>query len=362
MGERKILMNISKGKINRAKKVVIYGPEGIGKSTFASQFPDPLFCDTEGSTYDLDVDRLDCPDSAQMLYECIDLVKAHPDICSTFVLDTADWAEKLVIKKVCAANKWESIESKDYGKGYVYAYEEFGKLVNRLDDLIDIGINVVVLAHAKLKKFEQPEEKGTYDRWTLKLINSQNCSNSALLKEWADAVLFVNYKTYVEQVNNKGKKFKASGGKRVMYTAHHPCWDAKNRWGLPDECDFDYSVIAPFIPVKSSSVAPSAPSTNTAPVDAIIDAEQPQTAPTSREYTDDLTGVPKSLASLMRENNVTAEDIQVVVSQQGYYPRSTPITSYDPDFIEGCLIGAWPQVLNKIMSNKDLPFEGLSKS
>ena len=162
-------------------------------------------------------------------------------------------------------------------------------------------------------------------------------------------------KCYVEKTDNN--KHKASGGKRVMYTAHHPCWDAKNRWGLPHECDFDYSVIAPFIPAKSHSAAPSAPTTSTAPVDAILDTEQPPTAPPTQEHTDDLTGVPKSLASLMRENNITVEDIQVVVSQQGYYPRSTPISAYDPDFIEGCLVGAWPQVLNKIMSNKDLPFD-----
>ncbi|MEE1299148.1 MAG: AAA family ATPase, partial [Acutalibacteraceae bacterium] len=42
--------NITRGVIPTAKKVVIYGPEGIGKSTFASRFPDPVFIDTEGST------------------------------------------------------------------------------------------------------------------------------------------------------------------------------------------------------------------------------------------------------------------------------------------------------------------------
>ena len=357
MGERKILMNITSGKILTAQKVVIYGPEGIGKTTFASRFPNPLFCDTEGGTKNLDIRRFDRPTSAQMIDNCIDFVKAHPDVCSTFVLDTADWAEDLLIKNVCAINNKSGIEDFGYGNGYTYSKEAFGKLLNHLDDLIDFGINVVVTAHAMIQKFEEPEENGAYNRWTLKLINTPKCSNVALLKEWADTVLFINYKTYVEQVDKQGKKFKASGGKRVMYTAHHPCWDAKNRWGLPDECDFDYSVIAPFIPAKSPSLAPSAPTTSTAPVDAILDTEQPPTAPPTHEHTDALTGVPKSLASLMRENNVTTEDIQVVVSQQGYYPRSTPITAYDPDFVEGCLVGAWPQVLNKIMSNKDLPFD-----
>ncbi len=348
-------MNISKGRIQRAKKVVIYGPEGIGKSTFASKFPDPLFCDTEGSTYDLDVDRLDRPDSAQMLYECIDLVKAHPDICKTFVLDTADWAEKLLSKKVCVSSKKSGIEDFGYGKGYTYLMEEFGKLLNQLEDLIELSINVVITAHAALQKFEQPDENGAYDRWSLKLTKQ----DSPLLKEWADAVLFVNYKTYVEKTENN--KHKASGGKRVMYTSHHPCWDAKNRWGLPDECPFDYSVIAPYIegiaqpqPSRKTATQPSPKAEPIQALDMLIEDDSPQSAPTA--VPDDLAGIPKELASLMRANNVTEEDIRVAVSQQGYYPVEAHVRDYDPDFITGCLVAAWPQVYSKILSNLDLPF------
>lgn len=42
------MLNITKGRIDRAVKTVIYGSEGIGKSTFASHYPDPVFIDTEG--------------------------------------------------------------------------------------------------------------------------------------------------------------------------------------------------------------------------------------------------------------------------------------------------------------------------
>ena len=52
---------ITTGKVETAKKVVIYGPEGIGKSTLAARFPQPLFIDTEGSTKELDVARLPAP-------------------------------------------------------------------------------------------------------------------------------------------------------------------------------------------------------------------------------------------------------------------------------------------------------------
>ena len=347
-------MNITSGKILTAQKVVIYGPEGIGKSTFAAQFPNPLFCDTEGSTKNMNVRRFDRPDSAQMIYDCINYVKAHPDICSTFVLDTADWAEKLLSKQVCAKSKKTGIEDFGYGKGYTYLMEEFGKLLNQLEELIDLGIHVVVTAHAELKKFEQPDEAGAYDRWSLKLTKQ----DSPLIKEWADAVLFINYKTYVEKTDNN--KHKASGGKRVMYTAHHPCWDAKNRWGLPDECDFDYSVIAPHIlssGAKPAALTPPAPTASKDAIAAILDTEEPSSPQPQSPPADDLAGLPKALVSLMKENNVTTEDIRLVVSQQGYYPFEARVQTYDPEFIDGCLVAAWEQVYYKIMNNKDLPFE-----
>lgn len=95
-------MQITKGKRARAQKVVVYGPEGIGKSTFAAQFPEPLFIDTEGSTDNMDVSRLDKPSSYTMLKNEIAWVKANPTVCKTLVIDTIDWAESLVIADVCA--------------------------------------------------------------------------------------------------------------------------------------------------------------------------------------------------------------------------------------------------------------------
>lgn len=86
-------MQITRGIIKSAKKVVIYGPEGIGKTTFASQFPEPIFIDTEGSTKALDVARLPKPTSWTMLFEEIRYIMAHPEGCCTLVIDTIDWAE-----------------------------------------------------------------------------------------------------------------------------------------------------------------------------------------------------------------------------------------------------------------------------
>ena len=153
-------MNIIRGKQPGAKKVVIYGPEGIGKSTFASRFPSPVFIDTEGSTKDMDVARFEKASSWQMLLDQIEYVRTHPDVCRTLVIDTIDWAEQMCVEAVCARHHKSGIEDFGYGNGYVYVKEEFGRFLNRLSDVVEAGINVVLTAHAQVRKFGQPDEVG----------------------------------------------------------------------------------------------------------------------------------------------------------------------------------------------------------
>ena len=235
---------ITDGVINGAKKVVFYGPEGIGKSTFASKFPDPLFIDTEGSTKELDVKRLPKPTSWQMIIQEVQwIIQTKP--CKTLVIDTADWAERLCVEAVCSRHGKSGVEEFGYGNGYTYVAEEWGRFLNLLQDVIDVAnINVLLTAHAVIRKFEQPNEMGAYDRYELKLGKKTTAQTAPLTKEWADIVLFANYKTFSVAADKEGKKHKAQGGQRVMYTTHHPCWDAKNRFGLPEEMPLDYTGIA----------------------------------------------------------------------------------------------------------------------
>ena len=231
---------LTKGKVQTAKKVIIYGPEGIGKSTLASQFPDPVFIDTEGSTKELDVSRYPNPREWNDIITYVnDFMESMPG--RTLVIDTADWAEQLCIAQVCIDQGVKGIESVGYGKGYVYLSEKFTELLRRCDELISQGVNVVFTAHAQMRKFEQPDEMGAYDRWEMKLTKK----DAPLLKEWADMVLFCNYKTdVITDSNTKSKK--ATGGKRIMYASHHPCWDAKNRYGLPDTMPMEFKQIKPL--------------------------------------------------------------------------------------------------------------------
>lgn len=374
-------VKISSGIVRKRQKVVIYGPEGIGKSTLAAQFPKPLFIDTEGSTGNLNVNRFEeKPTSWSMLINYVEYVKQNPQICDTLVIDTMDWAERLCVEDVLNTHGKRGIEDFGYGNGYVYVAEAVGRFLNALQELIDKDIcNVVLNCHAQLKKFEQPDEAGAYDRYELKLGKKTSSQTAPLVKEWADMILFCNYETYAVATDKDGKKFKAQGGQRVMYTTHHPCWDAKNRAGLPSKLPLDYSQIAQVIEHTPSEVAATAtpaptiqnftnPATTQMPAQA-TQSVPPASPPPQQNAPADLSDfeeiisepnippdIPKALQDLMRTNNVSEEEIRFAVAGKGYFPERTPIANYPPEFINGVLIGAWDQVYAIIKENKKLPF------
>lgn len=375
-------MRIIKGKLSSAKKVVIYGPEGIGKSTFASLFPNPVFIDTEGSTKYMDVSRFEKASSWAMLMDQIRYVIQNPGICKTLVVDTIDWAEQMCVSDVCARSGKKGIEDFGYGNGYVYTKEEFGRFLNLLSDVVDRGVHVVLTAHAQLRKFEQPDELGAYDRWELKLGKKTQSQTSPLVKEWADMLLFANYKTLVYNVDGQGAqkgKNKAQGGRRVMYTTHHPCWDAKNRYGLQDELPFEYDSIRHVIeqeaaapqaePPKQDPViepkkntASSAPKSATPELPWNTEPEKPKTDTKNLLFDSDPNKVPKTLVDLMQANNVNEWEIQQVCEAKGYIPAGVPLERYEevsPGFINGVLVGAWSQVFGAIKdarSKEAIPF------
>ena len=359
--------SITTGILDSPVKTVLYGPEGIGKSTFASHFPDPVFIDTEGGTKRLNIARLPQPTSWAMLLDEVNEVRKGAIPCGTLVIDTADWAERLAITALCAKAKVDGLEGFGYGKGYTYLKEEYGRLLDALEEVLNTGHNVLILAHSTISKFEQPDAVGNYDRWTMKTTKQVE----PMLREWCDLLLFANYKTIVEKVgDSKNAKSKASGGRRVMYTTHTPCWDAKNRFGLPGEMPFDYAGIAHIIGDEKnirSITEPNEPlAVNSADEtpdkckdvsDASAQAAVSEPAKTDGTVPDIPAGIPQALRDLMQANNVTATDIQTAVSAKGYFPLGMEITDYPADFVNGCLIGAWDQLYQVILKErKDIPF------
>ena len=233
---------ITRGRQLQAQKVLIYGQHGVGKTTLAAQFPDPVFIDTEGGTSEYDVARLPKPTSWEMLIQEINWAGSHC-VGGTLVIDSIDWAEGLCTNYVCNKNGWETIETPGYGKGYTVLKSEFMTLLKWLDWLISMAINVVLIAHEQITTITMPGDAVGYSVHGLKLSKQV----APLVMEWVGTALYCYFKTTVLQ-DSKTKAHAIGGLERAMQTTHTATIDAKNRWGLQGEVPMSFEQIADHIP------------------------------------------------------------------------------------------------------------------
>jgi hypothetical protein len=232
-------LKIERGRRHTPVKVVEYGIEGGGKSTLASQFPSPIFLDTEEGTHHLDVARVSIG-SWNELRAAVAEIGSKPSEFKTVVIDSADWAERLCIDSICEEQRKKSIEDFGFGKGYTHVAEAFSKLLTQCDALVGVGLHVVFVAHSKVVRTSPPDITDGYDRWELKLSKQV----APLLKEWCDALLFCTFET--RTTTGSDGRVKAVGGKkRIIHTERSASWDAKNRYGLE-----------PIVPMTIESLAP----------------------------------------------------------------------------------------------------------
>jgi hypothetical protein len=229
-------MKIVKGKQKRAQRVVLYGVESVGKSTFAANFPKPLFLDVEGGTSHLEVDRVEINFADELNAALMEVKKLE---YQTIVIDSIDWTERLIVESLLTQNKKTSIEDWGYGKGWIMVAEKMSRLLTVFDDLIALNMNVVLIAHSKVQRVEPPELMNAYDRYELKMSKQA----SPLVKEWADELWFLKFKTKVMQSENG--KAKGTGGKeRILLTTHSAAYDAKTRSGLPEELPLKWESVS----------------------------------------------------------------------------------------------------------------------
>ena len=301
-------MKITNGKVSRAQRVGLYGPEGIGKSSLASQFAKPLFLDLESGTDQLDVRRVSGIRTWEELLATVREVSQDPGVCRTLVIDTADRAEQLCIAHVCRKYKQDGLESFGYGRGYTFLAETWTQLLTALDSVIAAGINVIVIAHARQRKVELPDQTGSFDHWEMKLTKQV----APLLKEWVDMLLFLNFQTYV--VNTETNTRKATGGARKMFTSHSPTFDAKNRHNLPEVLDLDYAGIAHLFRDEPGQMKAS--------------------------LTD-------RLHSMMEKEGITAEQFQRFIDKTVSQYAKTP-TGELPDYYINTYQRYWPAVVKAI--------------
>jgi hypothetical protein len=223
------ILQITRGRRQAAVRGTLYGIEGIGKTTLATQFPAPLVLDTEDGTNHIDVARASIHDWKTLTLALTELA-VNSQGFKTIVIDSADWAEKLLVEWLLKTSGKKSIEDFGFGKGYVMLQEHFQRFLASCDVLVGQGINVVFVAHSMVKRVSPPDQTDGFDRYELKLTKQV----SPLLREWCDLLLFCNYRTKL--VEGSDGRLKATGGKeRIMHAEHSAAWDAKNRFDLPAE-------------------------------------------------------------------------------------------------------------------------------
>ena len=235
------LKSIKKNTELLPPRIMLYGPHGLGKTTFGAGAPNPIFILTEDGLGQIEADHFPLATTFSQVQEALASLTGEHDF-QTVVIDSLDWLDNLV---------WEEINTKydakdlAYGKGAVIAADYWRKVLDTLNVLRSKGMASILLAHCEIKRFDSPEVE-PYERYQPKL----QARSSALVQEWCDMVLFTNYKTLVKTTdvgfNNKVTRG-TSTGERIMHTNERPAYLAKNRYNLPDQLPLDWTILADAI-------------------------------------------------------------------------------------------------------------------
>ena len=241
------LESITSGKDKKPRRVMVYGTQGIGKSSFAAMSPDPIFIQTEDGLNDIDCSKFPLSKTfSEVQGHLVSLYNGEHDF-KTIVIDSLDWLEGMIYDEVCErSGKFENIEDFGYGKGYVLAIDVWREILDGLSALRDHrGMDVILLAHSKIENFNSPDSE-PYDRYSPRLDKRA----SPLIMEWCDEVLFACYKVHTKQVDagfNNKKSQGIGSGERVLKTVERPSSLAKNRLNLPDELPLLWAAYAEYL-------------------------------------------------------------------------------------------------------------------
>lgn len=265
--------------MNRGIKAIIYGVPGVGKTTFAAQFPAPYILDLERGA-----ERYEVPHNSDIetFSEFRQVLATLPPGTGTVIIDTFDELEKMIVQHVMNRENVDSLNKigGGYGRGWLAVYEQFGQVISDLDRIrIKQGMNIVLVGHSTIKHFE-PADSAGYDRYTFACYEK----NNDMLRRWSDITLFARFDSIVVEDGQNAKV--KSNGKRVAYTVSNPCWDAKSRWKLPEKIPFEFSAIASILtePAKKAPETPvSAPVTPPPTAEPSAPTTAPEKAPAATE-------------------------------------------------------------------------------
>ena len=243
-----MLTRIQRGRQAMPPRVLLYGTEGIGKSTFGSQAPKPIFVQVEDGVDEIDCDKFPLAANYDDVLTALGELRNQQHDYESVVIDSLDWLERLVWDKLCAENGVNSIEKVDggYSKGYTHALTYWREIIDQLNVLRNgRGMVVLLIAHSKVERFEDPESS-PYDRYSPRLHKHA----AALISEWCDAVLFATRKmrTQSEDAGFNRKRTIAhaigkDGGERILRCVGGPSCVAKNRYSITEELPLSWAAF-----------------------------------------------------------------------------------------------------------------------
>jgi len=236
--------------------IEIYGPEKAGKTTLASEFPNPVFLQTEEGDGILNLASMGKVESFAELMEAIGMLYEKPHNYRTVVVDSVTALQPLIWAETGdrgddKGNKKKRIEDFGYGKGYIYALAVWQEVLDGLNALRrDRGMTVLLIAHSKIERFDDPETVG-YSRYEIDLHDKAR----DFLKREADVVLLLKPDVTVKSEDSGFNKTRAigQGGRSVwMHATSRPAYAAGNRYGIPEKTLYTpgegYAALAPFFP------------------------------------------------------------------------------------------------------------------
>jgi hypothetical protein len=239
---------VQRGRTPKPPRLFLYGTEGIGKSTFASQAPKPIFIQCEDGLDEIDCWKVPMATSFDDVTKALTELRTEQHDFETVVIDSLDWLERLAWDKLCQQFGVNSIEKVDggYARGYTHALTFWRELIDSLNQLRhQRNMVVLLIAHSKVERFEDPESS-PYDRYSPRLHKHA----AALLSEWCDAVLFATrkFRTQTEDAGFNRKRTIAhaigkGGGERVLRCVGGPSCVAKNRYGIVEELPLSWAAF-----------------------------------------------------------------------------------------------------------------------
>ena len=258
------LTSVISGKAKKPRRILLYGIEGIGKSTFAASAPKPIGIPTEHGLDDIGMDRYPVATSWSAVQGTLMELHREKHDYKTIEVASPDWLERLMHAAVCRENNDKSLGEIDYGKGPGMAAVHWQWFLGALQQLRDErNMGIVVVAHSTTIKYAEPGSS-SYARFAPALHSTA----SNMVRQWADEVLFANYRSYTVEEDsgfNKKRQIATGNGERVMFTQERPAFFAKNRLGLPPEMPLSFDSLTPYI---EGNPPPPAGDDDSAPIGA----------------------------------------------------------------------------------------------